>query len=280
MSYWVYEYSIMHEIKLLQDYSLLLLYPPFPTACHLPSSKLTQASFQEMIEKFFSLVTDVTIILSQKMSMEMDKQTGKPTFKWFRQYVAGLCNDCDIQHQITVEDIFKMIHSKSYWDLKGNPYELLLSIAKKYVDAALLADIKQAEEDYYSKYLVTTVVADHMEQCEASTLAAAADDYKPNFVQLSLKLRDLNVNESSVAYLTGLWKDVRRCVRLPDLYSILFDIERGCVAVSWLVPLYAVPALARLPHAAPGLEIFSKYDITEMTVNGVSLCEVSIIKTS
>ena len=88
-----------------------------------------------------------------------------------------------------------------------------------------------------------------------------------------LRTGKVNVNDCSMAYLVDLWEAAKRCVRLPDLFSVLAAIEEGSLIVTWLVPVYAIPALMRLPRSSPNL--FRKFSILRMTINGVCFFKVS-----
>ena len=253
----------------------------FPTVSIIPPKrravlKITQKVTTEMRAMFNDLIVRISTILSQRMSIEIDEKTGQKTFQRFRQYVAGVCINRKIQHMRSVEEIFDEINDKWCWDLEGDPYDLLLAVVKGVGNSelvpGLILDIEEIQAEHYSRYLVATKVADHIATLGARKLAGATE-YKPDFEELSLKLEDVNVNECSLAYLIDLWKAIKRCIRLPDLFSVLADIEEGCVSVTWLVPTYAVPALTRLPQSSP--ELFSKFSILTMNINGVCFFDVS-----
>ena len=202
--------------------------------------------------------------------MELDQQSGEETFQRFREYAAGVCNDSSIEDKRSVREIFRAIRDGKCWDLNGDPYHLLLQVMEGVEDPELMASVEEAHENYYTQYLVATKVVDHMFEHEADK----PEDYRPDFTKLSIKLDKINVNDSSVAYLIDLWEAVKRCLQLPDLFSVLFAIQNGSLIVTWLVPVYAIPALMRLPRSSPNL--FSKFPILRMTINGVCFFEVSI----
>ena len=209
--------------------------------------------------------------LDQKMSMEMDEQSGDLTFRLFREYVAGLsCSN--LQNKRTVGEIFGTIRENKCWDLAGNPYSLLRSIVEWIGDKKLLKEVEEARRDYYNHYLVAAKVVDHISTREMSALSESVK-YVPNFASLSIKLGGVKVNECSLAYLTDLWETVKDCVILPDLFSVLTSIEVGSLVVTWLVPSYAVPALMRLARSAP--DPLKKFSIISMTINGVCFYKVS-----
>ena len=215
---------------------------------------------------FLNLVTHITTILSRRMSMELDERSGEETFQQFREYVAGVCNDSSIEDKRSVREIFRVI--RKCWDLNGDPYHLLLQVMEGVEDAELMASVEEAHENYYSQYLVATKVVDHIIEHKVDK----PKDYRPNFTKLSMKLDKININECSLAYLIDLWEAVKRCVQLPDLFSVLAAIEDGSLIVTWLVPVYAIPALMRLPRSSPNL--FRKFSILRMTINGVCIFEV------
>ena len=225
---------------------------------------------------FNDLVVRISTILSQRMSIEIDEQTGQKTFQRFRQYVAGVCTNRRIQSMKSIEEIFDEITDKWCWDLTGDPYDLLLAVVNGVGNSKLIAElttsIEECQSEHYSRYLVATKVADHIATLGSRKLADGTD-YEPDFDELTFKLDDVNVNECSLAYLTDLWKAVKRCVHLPDLFSVLADIEEGCLSVTWLVPTYAVPALTRLPQSSP--ELFTKFSVLRMNINGVCFFDVS-----
>ena len=200
--------------------------------------------------------------------MAFDEQSGEEIFQQFREYVAGVCNDSSIEDKRTIREIFGAIRDK--WDLNGNPYDLLLQVMEGVDDAELIECVEEAHEKYYTQYLVATKVADHI--IDHKMDAPEDLEYRPNFTRLSMKLGKVNVNDCSMAYLVDLWKAVKRCVQLPDLFSVLAAIEEGSLIVTWLVPVYAIPALMRLPRSSP--KLFRKFSILRMTINGVCFYEV------
>lgn len=242
----------------------------------LPDStrELAQANQRRMRVKFYDLVANVSVTLSQKLSMELDERNGVRKFKCFREYVAGLCGmqSDSIRHKKTVGEIFGVIQESKCWDLNGNPYNLLLSIVEGVGDLELTRTVEEKHLEYYAEYLVATKVADHICVCNASELSDP-EKYQPNYTRLSIKLGGVKVNECSLAYLIDLWKAVKKYVLLPDLFSVLASIEEGSLVVTWLVPPHAVPAFMKLPYSFP--EFLRKFSITAMMVNGVCFFEVS-----
>ena len=235
--------------------------------------KLTQKIKHEMKAKFSDLVVTISTTLGRRMSMELDETTGEETFQQFRQYVAGVCtNCCNITKKQSIREIFEEITSKCCWDEDGDPYDLLLSIVRRVKDSELTVRVEECQAEHYSQYLVATRVVDHIATLGTNRFVDCMQEYKPDFEKLTCKLDDVNVNDCSLAYLTDLWKAVKRYVRLPDLFSVLADIEEGCLSVTWLVPKYAVPALMRLPESS--FELFSKFSISRMAINGVYIYKV------
>ena len=92
---------------------------------------------------------------------------------------------------------------------------------------------------------------------------------RPNLVKLSVKFGGANVADNSLSYLTELWKSIKRCVNLPNLYSYLTSVEEGCVSAVWLVPTHAILALTSLPEQAS--QLLSKYGVTSIGINGVCI---------
>ena len=240
------------------------------TTSDLPTKELTERNQRKMKAKFFGLVAHISTTLGRKMSMELDEESGEETFQQFREYVAGVCNDSSIECKRTVREIFGAIRDGKCWDLNGDPYHLLLQVMEGVEDAVLMASVERAHENYYTQYLVAAKVVDHMFEHKADKPV----DYRPNFTKLSIKLDEININACSVSYLIDLWEAVKGCVRLPDLFSVLAAIEEGSLIVTWLVPVYAIPALMRLPRSSP--DLFSKFPIIRMTINGVCFFEVNI----
>lgn len=233
--------------------------------------KVKQTNQRKMKTKFFSLVARISTTLDQRMSLELDEQNGGEIFQRFREYVSGVCNDGSIASKATVREIFGVIRDRGYWDIDGQPYDLLLSIVEEVEDEELIAAVENGHKNYYTQYLVTTKVADHIFEYQRKKLVEAVA-YMPNLKQLSVKLDGVTVDECSMAYLTDLWKAVKCCVQLPDLFSVLADIEKGCLSVTWLVPTYVVPALTRLSRYSQ--ELYRKFCIKKMNINGVCFYEV------
>ena len=200
--------------------------------------------------------------------MELDIKCDELKFRQFREYVAGVCNDSSIQSKITIGEIFGWIQDKKYWDLNGDPYDLLLTIMERVEDENLMDSVETAHGNYYTQYLFVTKIVHHL----LYNTAVELKEYRPNFSRLSVKLNKINVNEHSMSYVTELWQAVKRYLNLPNLFSVLASIDEGCLCVTWLVPVYAVPAFIKLPYCSM---MFSKYSIIRMTINEVCFFEVS-----
>ena len=238
----------------------------------LPTMELTEENQRRMKTKFLDLVVHLSMTLSQRMSMEMDEQSGEVTFQLFREYVAGFYGS-NVQNKKTVREIFGTIHDNKCWDFAGNPYSLLRSIVEGIGDKEVLKEVEEARKFYYNQYLVAAKVVNHISTHKMSASSESAK-YAPNFASLSIKLGGVKVNECSLAYLTDLWETVKECVLLPDLFSVLTSIEVGSLVVTWLVPSYAVPALMRLVHSAP--DPLKRFSIISMMINGVCFYKVSL----
>ena len=97
----------------------------------------------------YGLSEHIAATLGQRMSMELDEQTGGVMFQQFRQYVAGVCNNGSVQNKTTVVEIFRTIREKKCWDLNGDPYNLLLSIVRGVEDTELTASVQKERDAYY-----------------------------------------------------------------------------------------------------------------------------------
>ena len=238
--------------------------------------KLNRRITSDKTAMLTNLVVRISAILNYKMSLELDQKTNKDTFRKFRQYVAHVFVIHSIQQAINVEEIFDEINAKWCWDLDGDPYDMLLTIMKGLEDLELMAElvvfIEESQAEHYRQYIVATKVADHIVTLDARKLEDGTD-YKPNFDELSIKLDDLNVDECSMVYLTDLWKAIRLCFRPLILFSVLADIQKGCLSVMWLVPSYVFFSLMMLPQSST--KTFSTFHIMSMTINGSCYYEVS-----
>ena len=243
------------------------------------TDKLSHAVTAEMIATFNVLVVHLTTILSCRMSMEKDKETGETTFQNFRQYVASVCNNRRIRLKNSVLEIFDKIKDMGCYDQYGDPYDFLLIVVKGVGNIELVAELTTIVEEYqakhYSQYLVAIMVVDHITTLQSIKLPDRKD-YEPDYNELSIKLDYVNVNECSIDYLTNLWQAVKRFVRLPNLYSVLARIEKGCLSVTWLVPVYAGSSLMDLPRYSP--KLFIMFPILRMSINGVNFYEVNSVK--
>ena len=242
--------------------SLLIILP-------VSAFQVKKTSLKEMEIKFYGLSEHIATTLGQRMSMELDEQTSGVMFQQFHQYVAGVCNDGSVQNKTKVVEIFRTIREKKCWDLNEDPYNLLLSIVRGVEDTELTASVQKERDTYYKKYLVSTNVADHLSQC-----GAKQPEFESDFIKLSMKLDEVNIHECSMAHLIDFWTEVKRCVKLPDLFSVLLDIEECCFSVTWLVPVYAFPAFMRLPHSSP--DLFRRFSILRMNIGGICFFRVRV----
>ena len=261
-------YSISLAKRLQQHYNITIVItsssPPDP------ANILKKTNHRKMIARFFDIVTDISMILDRRMSLELDKQNNEEVFWHFRKYVSGVCNDGSIENKTTVSEIFQTICATRYWDLHGQPYDLLLLIIEGLKDEDLMEMVQKGEQEYCTQYLVATKVVDYINQHKSKKLTHSVE-YTPNMETLSIKL-DIDVNIFSMAYLFDLWKAIKHCSRLPRLFCVLSSIEEGCLTVTWLVPTFAVPTLKTLPCSSP--QLFTEFPITEMTISGTCTYKV------
>ena len=89
-----------------------------------------------------------------------------------------------------------------------------------------------------------------------------------DYDKLSVKLGQHDVTERSLQYVHDLWKYIaQHLLELPNLDAVLYDIQDGCILVTWLIPA-ALNAATRISSRILRCQDFvAKSEIVEMMIS-------------
>ena len=184
----------------------------------------------------------------------------------FGTYASALVPDIILKNPKNVCEIFDAITSRGVWNYKM--YSSLVRTMRQFE----IADEKLQEyNQLLSHYYITTKIQSLIEKkkLDQKNPPELPDPLPTNdFHKLSVKLKPHNVTEKSLQYLQDLWKEIAdRCFQLPNLDAVLYDIQEGCVLVTWLIPntIDAASKIRSTVHICE--DFFTKKEIVELMVN-------------
>ena len=185
----------------------------------------------------------------------------------FRIFAKGVFSPADyIGRSEDVREMFEAITDQNGWN-----YQHHTSLEKVLYYFKISDEKLQEYNQLLSNFNVTTKIKDwieknnldkkHSHDSSASLLPHDCD-------KLSTKLFPHTVTEKSLQYVQDLWKDItNRLLQLPNLDAVLYDIQGGCMLITWLIP-NTINAAARIRSRVCICEdLFTKWEIVLLLVN-------------
>ena len=148
-----------------------------------------------------------------------------------RSYVANVFLIGDLLPQPTsIDKMFEVITKEKKWSYLN--YSPLCELLEEFVND----ETREKREQYKSAvigYRSTIRLTDWMrrnELCKESTSQLPPPDCK----ELRFKLHPFNITQTTLQYIYELWDSIKEQFCL-NVDAVLYDVERGCVEVTWHV---------------------------------------------
>ena len=185
----------------------------------------------------------------------------------FRTFAKGVFSPADyIGRSEDVREMFEAITDQNGWN-----YQHHTSLEKVLSNFEISDEKLQEYNQLLSYFNVTTKIKDwieknnldkrHSHDSSASLLPHDCD-------KLSTKLFPHTVTEKSLQYVQDLWKDItNRLLQLPNLDAVLYDIQGGCMFITWLIPGTINAATRIRSRVCICEDLFTKWEIVLLLVN-------------
>ena len=217
-----------------------------------------------MIEKNESkLRVEFGALLDQSCD-ELEAKVPANKFRTFAKAVFSPANY--IGKSEDVREMLDAITDQNGWNYQHHTSLEMILCHFKISDEKL-----QEYNQLLSHFNVTTKIKDWIEKNnldKKQSHDSPAPILPHDCVKLSAKLSPHTVTEKSLQYVQDLWKDITNCLlQLPNLDAVLYDIEKGCVLITWLIPA-TINAATRIRNRVHICEdFFTKWEIVELMVN-------------
>ena len=193
----------------------------------------------------------------------------------FRLFVATCSppGDCIPQSPTNLTKVFEAITHHGLWDCLH--YSPLVQIVQEF--GAGDPEMNAWIQDYKKDLKAYTIVAS-IEECIDSVLQSPVDSvkYDPRY-NCPVEWKTAFVDHS-LQHLTNVWKMFSDQYLVPDSppTALLDRVRRGCVSVTWLVPVYLIPQL--IEGVKIDITFFRKHRILKVTVAGEVVYEEEVAK--
>lgn len=157
----------------------------------------------------------------------------------------------EIKAATNLQEIFDALSMHGRWDYLN--YYLLQSIIEEFAsdDNELNAMMKRYQEDL-TGHILTLKIPEYLDAIHSThpSIATSEDEdsydeivpVEPNFKlfkKLSVKV-DANITDHSLSYVDNLWQSLASQFSLPRPALLLHRIAKGCIGVTWLLPVNLV----------------------------------------
>ena len=180
--------------------------------------------------------------------------------------------DCIPRSPTSLTEVFEAVTHHRLWDYFH--YSPLVQIARKFGagDPEMESWVVTYEKDLKAYSLVATL-EDYIENNldVADPFPANVAKYDPRY-SCPVEWKT-NFLDHSLQYLAEVWESFSSHYLVPDSppTALLDRVRRGCFLVTWLVPLYLIPALIR--RVKVDTDFFHQYRILRVTVGEECLFE-------
>ena len=248
-------------------------------ACSQPSNRNHASSATVTSESSTSV--EIQVVKANRIKMQSkfgtllrttcNKLKEKTCIADFRVFLSGVSspeenaeNNCtqlltNVLEPSNFPDIFAALSVNRFWNFWPN-YHLLQEVIREFVPE--LHDMVVTYKQDLSGFLLTTKVAAYIASIDPT------EDPPPchNFETLTTKVVAAKISQHSLKYIDDLWMSLVENLPLPKWTLPLHKVERGCISITWLVPLCGVCQLARHLQSFGSAKFFESVDIVEVTL--------------
>ena len=178
-----------------------------------------------------------------------------------------------LESAVSLEEIFRALSKYRVWDYLN--YYLLQSINEEFAsdDDELNGMMEQYQRDLTGHVLtqkIQTYLDANKYPAATSDSESSADENITSLPpkqkhQLYKKLSaevEVNITDHSVKYVYDLWRSLANQFALPRPAMILHSIAKGCICITWLIPVNLVTHVTRM--AQETADMFAKQRILKV----------------
>ena len=178
----------------------------------------------------------------------------------------------------SLDEIFRALSKHGLWDYLN--YYLLQSIIEEFAsdDDELNRMMEQYQQDL-TGHILTLQIQAYLEAVNSELPPVTtndnenpADEIVPAlppqqncelFKKLTLKVK-ANVSDRSLSYVDDLWRSLTNQFALPRPAMILHDIAKGCIGITWLIPVNLVKYITKM--ARETTNTFAEANVLRVTL--------------
>jgi len=186
--------------------------------------------------KWGALVAHTDKVLQDKLDNKKTTSSGFQLFLGNLYSCEEKMNGNDFLKELlkpsaSISEMLKMLTVEGEWDFIN--YYLLESIIEEYGDDRTKEMMEQYKQDL-TGYLLVTTIKDHLDAVDLEHPTIPQEEL---FLSLTTKSKGVNISSQSLKYVKDLWESLRIQFSLPKHILVLYKIAKGCLEISWCVPV-------------------------------------------
>ena len=115
-------------------------------------------------------------------------------------------------------------------------------------------------------YLLVTKIKDHLDAVDTEHPTIPQEEL---YSSLTIKVKGVNISSQSLEYVKDLWESLRKQFSLPKHILVLYKIAKGCLEISWCVPVKLAAYIIR--KAKESEQYFEEQQFLQVSVDGVHI---------
>ena len=163
----------------------------------------------------------------------------------------------------TISEILEALTVEGEWDFIN--YYLLESIIEQYGDVRTREMMKQYKQDL-TGYMLVTKIKDHLDAVDIEHPTIPQEEL---YSSLTIKVKGVNISSQSLEYVKDLWESLRKQFSLPKHILVLYKIAKGCLEISWCVPVKLAAYIIR--KAKESEQYFEEQQFLQVSIDGVHI---------
>ena len=163
----------------------------------------------------------------------------------------------------SISEMLETLTVEGEWDFFN--YYLLESIIEEFGDDRTKKMMKQYKQDL-TGYLLATKIKDHLDAVDTEHTTIPLEEL---YSSLTVKVKGVNISSQSLEYVNDLWESLRKQFSLPKHILVLYKIAKGCLEISWCVPVKLAAYIIR--KAKESEQYFEEQQFLQVSVDGVHI---------
>ena len=163
----------------------------------------------------------------------------------------------------SISEMLETLTVEGEWDFIN--YYLLESIIEEYGDDRTKEMMEQYKQDL-TGYLLVTKIKDHLDAVDIEHPTIPPEEL---YSSLTIKVKGVNISSQSLEYVNDLWESLRKQFSLPKHILVLYKIAKGCLEISWCVPVKLAAYIIR--KAKENEQYFEEQQFLQVSVDGAQI---------